>query len=39
VLPAVTGDARAERPRGMMVLFGGSSGQVPPVDPQRLNSM
>jgi NADPH2:quinone reductase len=26
------------RPRGMMVLFGGSSGQVPPVDPQRLNS-
>jgi NADPH:quinone reductase len=28
----------ALRPRGMMVLFGGSSGQVPPVDPQRLNS-
>ncbi|MGH3245074.1 MAG: quinone oxidoreductase family protein, partial [Trebonia sp.] len=26
------------RPRGMMVLFGGSSGQVPPFDPQRLNS-
>jgi len=26
------------RPRGMMVLFGGSSGQVPPVNPQRLNS-
>jgi NADPH:quinone reductase len=26
------------RPRGMMVLYGGSSGQVPPVDPQRLNS-
>ena len=26
------------RRRGMMVLFGGSSGQVPPVDPQRLNS-
>ncbi len=25
-------------PRGMMALFGGSSGQVPPVDPQRLNS-
>jgi NADPH2:quinone reductase len=22
----------------MMVLYGGSSGQVPPVDPQRLNS-
>ena len=28
----------ALRPRGMMVLFGASSGQVPPVDPQRLNS-
>lgn len=26
------------RTRGMLVLFGGSSGQVPPVDPQRLNS-
>lgn len=26
------------RPRGMLVLFGGSSGQVPPVDLQRLNS-
>ena len=26
------------RPRGMMVLFGGSSGQVPPFNPQRLNS-
>ncbi|KNX36682.1 quinone oxidoreductase family protein [Luteipulveratus halotolerans] len=25
------------RPRGTMVLFGGSSGQVPPFDPQRLN--
>jgi NADPH2:quinone reductase len=23
--------------RGMMVLYGGSSGQVPPFDPQRLN--
>jgi NADPH2:quinone reductase len=23
--------------RGMLVLFGGSSGQVPPFDPQRLN--
>ncbi len=23
--------------RGFLVLFGGSSGQVPPVDPQRLN--
>jgi NADPH:quinone reductase len=28
----------ALRPRGMMVLFGGSSGQVPPFNPQRLNS-
>jgi NADPH:quinone reductase len=27
----------ALRPRGMMVLYGASSGQVPPVDPQRLN--
>jgi NADPH2:quinone reductase len=26
------------RPRGMLVLFGGSSGQVPPFDIQRLNS-
>ncbi|HEV7147666.1 MAG TPA: zinc-binding dehydrogenase, partial [Pedococcus sp.] len=26
------------RPRGMMVLFGGASGQVPPFDVQRLNS-
>jgi NADPH2:quinone reductase len=26
------------RPRGMMVLFGGSSGQVPPFDPQVLNA-
>ncbi len=26
------------RPRGMMALFGGSSGQVPPFDLQRLNS-
>lgn len=25
------------RRRGMLVLFGGASGQVPPVDPQRLN--
>ncbi|GAA1873508.1 quinone oxidoreductase [Myceligenerans crystallogenes] len=25
------------RPRGMMVLFGGASGQVPPLDPQALN--
>ena len=28
----------ALRPRGMMVLYGAASGQVPPVDPQRLNS-
>jgi len=26
----------ALRPRGMMVLYGAASGQVPPVDPQRL---
>ena len=25
------------RSRGMLVLFGGASGQVPPFDPQRLN--
>ncbi|WP_112134011.1 quinone oxidoreductase family protein [Glycomyces dulcitolivorans] len=28
----------ALRPRGVMALFGQSSGPVPPVDPQRLNS-
>jgi NADPH2:quinone reductase len=28
----------ALRPRGLLVLFGGSSGQVPPFNPQRLNS-
>jgi NADPH:quinone reductase len=28
----------ALRPRGLMALFGGASGQVPPFDPQRLNS-
>ena len=28
----------ALRPRGTMVLFGGSSGQVPPFDVQRLNA-
>ena len=28
----------ALRPRGMMVLYGAASGQVPPFDPQRLNS-
>ncbi|GAA1991435.1 quinone oxidoreductase [Isoptericola halotolerans] len=26
------------RARGMLVLFGGASGQVPPFDPQRLNA-
>ncbi|MDO8148557.1 MULTISPECIES: quinone oxidoreductase [unclassified Isoptericola] len=26
------------RPRGTLVLFGGASGQVPPFDPQRLNT-
>ena len=26
------------RPRGTMVLYGGASGPVPPLDPQRLNS-
>jgi NADPH2:quinone reductase len=25
------------RPRGMLALYGGASGPVPPVDPQRLN--
>jgi NADPH2:quinone reductase len=28
----------ALRPRGIMVLYGAASGQVPPVDPQRLNT-
>jgi len=28
----------ALRPRGLMVLYGAASGQVPPLDPQRLNS-
>jgi NADPH:quinone reductase len=28
----------ALRPRGMMVLYGGASGQVPPFDIQRLNT-
>jgi NADPH2:quinone reductase len=28
----------ALKPRGMMVLYGGASGQVPPFDVQRLNS-
>jgi NADPH2:quinone reductase len=26
------------QPRGMLALYGGASGPVPPVDPQRLNS-
>ena len=26
------------RPRGLMVLYGAASGQVPPFDPQRLNA-
>jgi NADPH2:quinone reductase len=29
----------ALRPRGLMALFGGSSGQVPPFDVQRLNAL
>ena len=32
------GSLAALRPRGMMVLYGAASGQVPPFDPQRLNS-
>ncbi len=31
------GSLASLRPRGMLVLFGGSSGQVPPFDLQRLN--
>ena len=27
------------RPRGLMVLYGGASGQVPPFDLQRLNTL
>jgi NADPH2:quinone reductase len=36
---ATTFDAGLEllRPRGMMVLYGASSGPVPPLDPQELN--
>ena len=30
---------RSLRPRGLMVLFGGASGQVPPFDLQRLNAL
>ena len=44
--PSTTGSARTTfdaslaslRRRGMLVLFGASSGPVPPVDPQRLNA-
>ncbi|MCC3277145.1 quinone oxidoreductase [Arthrobacter sp. zg-Y20] len=32
------GSLASLRPRGMLVLFGGASGQVPPFDIQRLNS-
>jgi NADPH:quinone reductase len=32
------GSLSSLRPRGMMVLYGASSGPVPPFDPQRLNS-
>ncbi|GAA1755720.1 quinone oxidoreductase [Rothia terrae] len=30
---------RCLKKRGMMVLFGGASGQVPPLDPQKLNQL
>lgn len=33
------GSLEALRPRGMLVLFGQSSGPVPPLDPQVLNRM
>ena len=32
------GSLRSLAPRGMLVLYGQSSGPVPPVDPQRLNA-
>lgn len=32
------GSLASIRPRGMLVLFGGASGQVPPFDLQRLNA-
>ncbi|HSR25187.1 MAG TPA: zinc-binding dehydrogenase, partial [Candidatus Eisenbacteria bacterium] len=32
------GSLSSLRPRGVMVLYGASSGPVPPFDPQRLNS-
>ncbi|GAA4078237.1 quinone oxidoreductase family protein [Nonomuraea soli] len=31
------GSLVAVRPRGLMVLYGGASGPVPPLDPQQLN--
>lgn len=36
---AFQGSLEALRPRGMLVLFGQSSGPVPPLDPQVLNRM
>ncbi|MBD7995862.1 quinone oxidoreductase [Arthrobacter sp. Sa2CUA1] len=33
------GSLASLHPRGMMVLFGGASGQVPPFDIQRLNAL
>jgi NADPH2:quinone reductase len=33
----VDGSLASLRVRGMLVLFGASSGPVPPIDPQRLN--
>src|SRR5262249_5113540 len=32
------GSLASLRPRGTMALYGGSSGPVPPLDPQRLNA-
>jgi NADPH2:quinone reductase len=32
------GSLEALRPRGVMVLYGAASGQVPPVEPQRLHA-
>jgi NADPH2:quinone reductase len=32
------GSLASLRPRGVLALFGASSGPVPPVDPQRLNA-
>ncbi|WP_020672728.1 quinone oxidoreductase family protein [Amycolatopsis nigrescens] len=33
----VDGSLASLRPRGLLALFGASSGPVPPIDPQRLN--